>query len=47
MISESSSLVYMAICSTCNEEYIGETGEKEKQEFDFIGSTYVNHIFNS
>ena len=24
---ESSDLVYMVLCSTCNEEYIGETGE--------------------
>ena len=36
MICKSSDLIYVVICSTCNEEYIGETGEGKTRVRDRV-----------
>ena len=43
MTCESSDLIYVVICSTCNEEYIGETGEEKTRVRDRV-SVYRQHI---
>ena len=43
MTFESSDLVYVVICSTCNEEYIGETGEVKTRVRD-RARVYRQHI---
>ena len=40
---ESSNLVYVVICSTCNEEYIVETGEGRTKVGDRV-RVYLQHI---
>ena len=50
MTSETSDLVYVAICSTCNKEYIGKAREGKqglKAEFEFIDNTSINHNINN
>ena len=43
MACESSNSIYVIICSTCNEEYIEQTGKQGfKIVFQFIGNTSVN-----
>ena len=36
MTCESNDLIYVVICSTCNEEYLGETGEGKTRVSDRI-----------
>ena len=36
MTCKSSDLIYVVICSTCNEEYIGETGERKTRVRDRV-----------
>ena len=43
MTSESSDWIYVVICSTCNEEYIGKTGEGKTKICDRVG-VYQQHI---
>ena len=43
MTCESSDLIYVVICSTCNEEYIGETGERQTRVRDRV-QVYQKHI---
>ena len=43
MTCESSDLVYVVICPTCNEEYIGETGEGKARDRDNV-QAYGQHI---
>ena len=43
MTNESSGLLYVVICSTCNEEYIGETGEGKTRVCDRV-RVYRQHI---
>ena len=43
MTCERSNLVYVVICSTCNEEYIGETGEGKTRVRDRV-RVYRQHI---
>ena len=43
MKCESSNLIYVVTCSTCNEEYIGETGEGKTRVRDRV-RVYRQHI---
>ena len=43
MTCESSDLVYVVMCSTCNEEYIEETGEGKTRVRDRV-RVYRQHI---
>ena len=43
MTCESNDLIYVVICSTCNEEYIGETGEGKTRVRDRV-RVYRQHI---
>ena len=43
MTCESSDLIYVVICPTCNEEYIGETGEGKTRVCDRV-RVYRQHI---
>ena len=43
MTFESSHLIYVVICSTCNEEYIGETGEGKTRVCERV-QVYQQHI---
>ena len=43
MTCESSDLIYVVICSTCNKEYIGETGEGKTRVRDRV-RVYRQHI---
>ena len=48
MTCESSDLIYMVICSTCDEEHIEETGEgKTMTEFEFISNISINRNFSN
>ena len=43
MTCESANLVYVTICSTCNKEYIGETGEGKTSVRNRV-RVYLQHI---
>ena len=43
MTCESRDLIYVVICSTCNEEYIGKTGEGKAKVRDRV-PVYRQHI---